>query len=110
MKLAEQKCEPCRGDMPPLADDDARNLLREIRQWTLKDNAIERIFQFEDFKEAMKFVNRVAEAANKEDHHPDIHIYYSKVRIVLSTHKIKGLSRNDFILAAKIDALVSSGV
>ena len=54
----------------------------------------------------MKFVNRVAEAADLENHHPDIHIYYNKVQIVLFTHKINGLSRNDFILAAKIDAVV----
>ena len=61
--------------------------------------------QFKDFKEAMKFVNKVAEAAEQEGHHPDIHIYYNKVRLELTTHKIKGLSENDFILAAKINAL-----
>jgi 4a-hydroxytetrahydrobiopterin dehydratase len=106
MKLTEQKCVPCRGDMSPLPNEDVRILLKEIPQWTLKDNVIERLFQFKDFKEAMHFVNRVADAANQEDHHPDIHIYYNKVRIELSTHKIKGLSKNDFILAAKIDELV----
>ena len=110
MKLIEQKCQPCRGDTARLADEDVQVLLPEIPQWTLKDNAIERVFQFKDFKEAIKFVNRVAEAANEENHHPDIHIYYNKVHIVLSTHKINGLSKNDFILAAKIDDLISSGI
>jgi 4a-hydroxytetrahydrobiopterin dehydratase len=110
MKLTQEKCEPCRGDASRLADEDVQILLREIPQWTRKDQVIERVFQFKDFKEAIRFVNSVAEAANKEDHHPDIHIYYNKVHIVLSTHKVKGLSRNDFILAAKIDELVGSGV
>jgi 4a-hydroxytetrahydrobiopterin dehydratase len=108
MKLTEEKCVPCRGDTRPLADDDVRILLKEIPQWSLKDKAIERIFQFKDFRESIKFVNRVADAAEQENHHPDIHIYYSKVHIVLSTHKIGGLSRNDFILAAKIDELLGS--
>ena len=108
MKLTEQKCEACRADMPAFSPEAARDMMREIPEWAIKDNAIERVFQFKDFKEAMKFVNRVAEAANQEDHHPDIHIYYNKVHIVLFTHKIKGLSKNDFILAAKIDAIVSS--
>jgi 4a-hydroxytetrahydrobiopterin dehydratase len=107
MKLMEQKCQPCRGDTMPLAEEDVQILLKEIPQWSLKDNTIERQFKFKDFKEAIKFVNRVADAANKEDHHPDIHIYYNKVHIVLSTHKIGGLSKNDFILAAKIDELVN---
>jgi len=110
MKLQEQKCEPCRGGMPPLTQEEARTLLSEIPQWSLKDNSIERTFQFKDFKEAMRFVNRVAETADKENHHPDIHIYYNKVRLELSTHKIKGLSKNDFILAAKINALTGAGI
>ncbi len=108
MKLTEEKCVPCRGDTRPLADEDIQILLKEIPQWMRKENTIERIFQFKDFREAMKFVNCAADAAEQENHHPDIHIYYSKVRIELSTHKINGLSRNDFILAAKIDELVGS--
>jgi 4a-hydroxytetrahydrobiopterin dehydratase len=108
MKLVEQKCEPCRADTRPFSPETAEDMLQEIPGWTLENNAITRVFQFKDFKEAIKFVNRVAEAADKENHHPDIHIYYNKVHIVLSTHKIKGLSKNDFILAAKIDAAVGS--
>ena len=104
MKLTEQKCEACRADMPPLSAEMALDMMQEIPEWAIKDNALERVFKFNDFKDAMKFVNRVAEAADQEDHHPDIHIYYNKVHIVLFTHKIKGLSKNDFILAAKIDS------
>jgi 4a-hydroxytetrahydrobiopterin dehydratase len=103
MKLQEQKCVPCHGGMPPLSREDAIVMHEEIPEWTLRDNAVERTFTFKDFREAMKFVNKVAETAEQEGHHPDIHIYYSKVRIELTTHKIKGLSENDFILAAKIN-------
>jgi 4a-hydroxytetrahydrobiopterin dehydratase len=105
MKLSEQKCVPCHGGMPPLSHEDAAAMHKEIPEWTLKDNAIEGTFTFKDFKEAIKFVNKVAETAEQEGHHPDIHIYYSKVRLELTTHKIKGLSENDFILAAKINAI-----
>ncbi len=105
MKLREQNCEPCHSGTLPLSYQDAAALVQEIPQWKLRDNSIEREFKFRDFKEAMDFVNRVAKAANEEDHHPDIHIFYNKVRLELSTHKIRGLSKNDFILAAKIDAL-----
>jgi len=105
MALAAQQCEPCRVGTPPLAKEEAEELHRQTPQWTLKDKAIEREFQFQDFREAMAFVNRLAEVAEQEGHHPDIYIYYNKVRLELSTHKIGGLSKNDFILAAKIDAL-----
>ena len=110
MKLQELKCEPCRGDTPPFSQEQAKVLLQDIPYWTLQDKTIEREFRFKDFKEAIDFVNKVAETANKEDHHPDIHIYYNRVRIELSTHKIKGLSKNDFILAAKIDELIKAGI
>ena len=104
-KLIEQKCVPCHSEMPPLEHAAAAELARQVPQWTLKDKQIEREFKFKDFKEAMDFVNCVADLANREDHHPDISIYYNKVRLTLSTHKIGGLSKNDFILAAKIDQL-----
>ncbi len=110
MKLQEQKCVPCSSGTPPLSYDDAKLMHQEVPEWTLKDKEIERTFAFKDFKEAMRFVSRVAELAEDEGHHPDIHIYYNRVRLELTTHKIKGLSENDFILAAKINALVGVGV
>ncbi|MDO8684964.1 MAG: 4a-hydroxytetrahydrobiopterin dehydratase [Armatimonadota bacterium] len=103
MELVEQKCEPCRAGTPALSREEAEELLEEVPMWTLKDDSIEREFRFNDFREAIGFVNKVAEIAEAEDHHPDIHIHYNKVRLELSTHKIGGLSNNDFILAAKID-------
>jgi len=108
MQLIEQKCRPCSGQTPPLTNKEAQDFLREIPGWTLKDSVIERVFQFKDFKGAMRFVNQVALTAEEEGHHPDIHIYYNKVRLELTTHKIKGLSENDFILAAKIDVLINT--
>ena len=105
MKLQEQKCEPVTADTRPLEQNKAQSLMNEIAEWTLKDNTIQRQFKFKDFKEAMDFVNDVAEIANDQDHHPDIHISYNKVTIELSTHKIGGLSENDFIVAAKINGL-----
>jgi 4a-hydroxytetrahydrobiopterin dehydratase len=106
MTLAEQKCVPCRKGDRPLSMDESRDLARDVPGWSLSEQRIERDFKFEDFRAAMAFVNRVAEAANEQDHHPDLQITYSRVRILLSTHAVGGLSRNDFILAAKIDQLV----
>ena len=78
-------------------------MFQEIPNWSLKNNMLEREFHFRSFLEAMKFVNRIATIAEGQDHHPDICVYYDKVYLMLSTHKINGLSMNDFILAAKID-------
>lgn len=105
-KLADQKCVPCHSDMPPLKKEEAADLARQIPGWTLKEKEIEREFRFKNFKEAINFINEVAEIANKEDHHPDIFISYSKVKLTLSTHNIGGLSKNDFILAAKVNELL----
>ena len=106
MALAEQRCVPCHGGVPPLTREEAERLRQETPEWTLKDGAIEREFRFTDFREAMAFVNQVAEVADEQDHHPDIHISYAKVRLELTTHAIGGLSRNDFIVAAKVDGLI----
>ena len=106
MELSSQKCEPCRVGTPPLSAEEAAELSKAIPRWRLKENAIERDFDLKDFRAAIDFVNGVAELAETEDHHPDIHVSYRRVRLELTTHKIKGLSRNDFILAAKIDRLV----
>lgn len=107
MSLIEEKCHRPSPSEKPLGTDEAHKLLKEVPGWNLKDDSIERNFKFRDFRESMDFVNRVAEIANSEDHHPDIHIMYNRVRLVFSTHKINGLSRNDFIMAAKTSSLTS---
>lgn len=103
---ANQKCVPCEGDYPPLTKEQAEKELTQLNGWKLDgETQIEKKFTFKDFKEAMQFVNKVADIAESEGHHPDIEIKYNKVGIELTTHAIKGLSVNDFILAAKIDTI-----
>ncbi|OHA18294.1 MAG: hypothetical protein A2664_02420 [Candidatus Taylorbacteria bacterium RIFCSPHIGHO2_01_FULL_46_22b] len=104
--LSAQKCVACEGDMPPLNPTEATILMRQLKpEWKLSGNEIVRDFKFKDFKQAMVFVNKVADIAEEEGHHPDIFISYNRVKITLTTHAIIGLSNNDFIVAAKIDLL-----
>lgn len=103
--LDQQHCVPCEGGVAPLTKADAEETMKHVPGWMLSDDGktISRDFEFKDFKTAMAFVNKVADIAEGEGHHPDIHIWWNKVRLDLSTHAIKGLSTNDFILAAKIN-------
>jgi 4a-hydroxytetrahydrobiopterin dehydratase len=104
MKLAEKTARPISKGTAPLPRNEAEELLRDIPQWSMGERTIAREFRFKDFRQAMEFVNSVAAIANEQDHHPDMFISYNKVQLTLSTHKIGGLSLNDFIVAAKIDA------
>ena len=106
--LLKKRCVPCEGKgIKPLGRVDAQNYLDEVSGWVLDDKAqkISKEFKFKDFIGAINFVERVADIAEAEGHHPDIHVYYNKVVLELWTHAIGGLSENDFILAAKIDAM-----
>jgi 4a-hydroxytetrahydrobiopterin dehydratase len=107
-ELAGKSCVPCRGGIPPLTERQARDLLEGTPDWKLEEKAtrLARRFEFEDFKKAIEFVNRVAELAEEQGHHPDIAIHWNQVDLVLWTHAIGGLHENDFILAAKIDRLL----
>jgi 4a-hydroxytetrahydrobiopterin dehydratase len=104
MELASKKCVPCEAGVPPMTKSEAEAYLANVPGWTLSEDGkkISREFTFKDFREAMRFVNAVADLAESEGHHPDISIVWNRVRLELSTHAIKGLSENDFILAAKI--------
>lgn len=106
MTLHAEKCEPCRLGGAPLPDEEVQPLAATLPGWSVTANKLERELVFKDFRTAMTFVNRVADLANQEDHHPDLFISYNRVRLTLFTHKTGGLSRNDFILAAKIDRLM----
>ena len=106
MELSQEKCIPCQVGTPVIPREEAEELAKEIPHWTLKDKSIEREFVLKDFREAIDFINEVADIAESQDHHPDICAYYNKVKIELSTHKIGGLSRNDFIMASKIDRII----
>ncbi len=103
MKLAEMTCSPIKKGSAPLTRAEAEALMPQVPSWSLGDKELTRELRFRDFREAMSFVNKIALTANDQDHHPDICISYNTVKLVLSTHKIGGLSLNDFILAAKID-------
>ena len=105
MELYEKKCISCESGGTPLSEDDVKKSLEQIPNWKLNGKKIEREFVFKEFKEAMKFVNNVADLAEGEGHHPDIHIHWNKVLLELWTHSMNGLSENDFIVAAKINNL-----
>ncbi len=106
MDLLNKKCVPCEGGALPLDRAEAEKYMHMVADWDLSEDGknITKQFKFKDFIGAINFVNQVAEIAEGEGHHPDIHINYNKVKLILSTHAIGGLSENDFILAAKIDA------
>ena len=108
-QLASLKCVPCRGGVPPLTDSRISEMLPAVPGWArIKQDGIDKIqksFKFKDFKTAVTFVNRVADIAEEQGHHPDILIEWNKVTLTLWTHAIKGLFDNDFIMAAKIDEL-----
>ncbi len=106
MDLTQKKCVPCEAGTPPLDELKVNELLKEVSGWALKDGHLFKKFKFKNFIETMKFVNSVADIAEKEGHHPDFCVHYSKVEFEIWTHAINGLSENDFILAAKIDKIM----
>ena len=108
--LAKKKCIPCEGGVKPLDSLEAQKYLAETPGWALsvQNQNISREFKFKNFVDAMEFVSQVADIAEGEDHHPDIHVSFNRVKLELSTHAIKGLSENDFIVAAKINTLPTS--
>ena len=109
MALADKKCmHPNWEKVQPMKLEKAHEYLDDLPGWTLDDDEsmLSKKFEFHDFTEAMAFVNQVAEIAEKEQHHPDIHIFFKKVNLDLWTHAIQGLHENDFIMAAKINNLI----
>ena len=103
MDLAEKRCVPCRGGVPPLNREQIDKLLPQVAGWeVVEQHHLTRTYTFPDFVSALAFVNRVGEIAEQEGHHPDIYLSWGKVEIRIWTHKIKGLTESDFILAAKI--------
>lgn len=103
--LKNQKCIPCSIDTLPIKGDELKEVMQDLKDgWELiEEIQIEKIFKFKDFSGALSFVNKVGEIAENDGHHPDIELGWGRVKIKLMTHKIHGLSINDFILAAKID-------
>jgi len=107
-ELVQKKCKPCEGGVEPASSEEARRQLEKLPGWKLSPDAksIRKEWVVKDFTTAIRFFNSVAEVAEADDHHPDLRLSgYRNVAIELSTHAIKGLSENDFILAAKIDQI-----
>jgi len=108
-ELLRRRCRPLEGKVA-FGPDECERWLAALPDWKLDTaaNAIERTFQFKDYYRTMAFVNALAFIAHNEDHHPDLAVGYNRCTVRFSTHSVKGLSENDFICAAKIDALVES--
>lgn len=109
MSLDEMKCVPCQGGIPPLTDAEIDQYHKQLQSWSVVERdgikRLEKSFRFKDFAEALEFTNKVGAMAEEEGHHPDILTEWGKVTVSWWTHKIKGLHKNDFIMAAKTDAL-----
>jgi 4a-hydroxytetrahydrobiopterin dehydratase len=103
--LAQETCVPCRGGVPPLKGDELTGLAKELGgDWrVVEEHHLEKEFTFADFAQALAFTNRAGAIAEAEGHHPDIYLAWGKVRVTIWTHKAGGLTRADFVLAAKLD-------
>jgi 4a-hydroxytetrahydrobiopterin dehydratase len=104
--LADKTCVPCRGDVPPLRSEELEELHRQVPGWELvEEHHLKRKFRFDNFRDALIFVNEVGGIAERQGHHPDIEFGWGRAEIMIFTHKIDGLSESDFIFAAKVDRL-----
>lgn len=105
-ELIQKRCKPCEGGVSPFNRNQAEGYLARLSGWNLTEEgrAIRKEYKFKNFKEVIAFFNQIAAVAEAENHHPDLKIGYNRVGVELSTHSLKGLSENDFILAAKFDA------
>ncbi|MER3424653.1 MAG: 4a-hydroxytetrahydrobiopterin dehydratase [Nitrospiraceae bacterium] len=110
MSLADNKCVPCRGGVPPIELARAQEMLKQLgRGWQLnKEGHLERLYTFKDFAQALEFVNKVGAIAEEEGHHPDFHLAWGKCKVEIWTHKINGLTESDFYMAAKADRVFDS--
>ena len=104
-ELAGRSCKALGGHVTKLDDTHVQNYLTELPGWTLSDEEITRTYHFKNYYETIAFVNAIAWVAHHEDHHPDLEVGYNKCTVRYSTHSVGGLSENDFICAAKVDAL-----
>lgn len=104
--LSAKECVPCKSGGSPLPDNSIKELLCRLNnEWTVQNSRLRKTYRFKNFAEALAFTNKVGALAEQQQHHPDIFLSWGKVIIELYTHKIKGLHENDFILAAKVDAM-----
>ncbi len=104
MRLIDERCTPCKKGEGKLTSSEAVILMGELEDWVFYPDRIEKRWEFKNFTQSLALVAHISEVAHREDHHPEIRFGWGFVEVVLSTHSIGGLSRNDFIVAAKIDA------
>ncbi|MCG7531967.1 4a-hydroxytetrahydrobiopterin dehydratase [Psychrobium sp. MM17-31] len=111
MKLSESNCEACRADAPKVSDEELAQLIKMIPDWTpiVVDDImqLERVYKFKNFKDALAFTNKLGAISEEEGHHPGILTEWGKVTVTWWSHSIKGLHKNDFIMAAKTDELLA---
>ena len=107
--LVKEKCVACRADAPRVTDDELPDLLKQIPDWQpITNNSVlklNKVFNFDNYSDAISFTNKIAQLAEEEDHHPAILLEWGRVEVTWWTHKIGGLHKNDFIAAAKTDLL-----
>jgi 4a-hydroxytetrahydrobiopterin dehydratase len=103
--LATKKCKPCEGGAPPYSAQQARDMLKQLKGWLLEEGKLVKLYPFGNYHQTMAFVNALAWISHREDHHPDLAVGYNQCRVTYWTHAVGGLSENDFICAAKCDAL-----
>ena len=103
--LATKKCKPCEGGVAPLKQDEVARLLKQLDGWEHANGKIAKTYTFPNHYQVLAFVNAAAWISHREDHHPDMSVGYNQCRVEYMTHAIGGLSDNDFICAAKLDAL-----
>jgi 4a-hydroxytetrahydrobiopterin dehydratase len=112
--LTTEKCTACRRDSPLVTEAEIAELKPQIPEWTILEREgiqrLERVFRFGNFAEALRFSNRVGDLAEEEGHHPAILTEWGRVTVTLWTHKIRGLHRNDFVMAAKVDEFYGAGL
>ena len=110
--LLKKNCQPCEGGILPFDMSEIHKYQKKVDGWDIKQSEkkiyfLEKKFTFQNFINSQSFINKVGEISEKENHHPDIHFGWGYAKIVITTHAIEGLSKNDFILAAKIDQIVN---
>lgn len=107
--LATKDCEPCKGGVPPIPADEARQMASELEGWEIsaESSTIHRRFEFKGFAKAVEMANLAAWLGNKQGHHPDISFGWGYCEVLFTTHEAGGLTQNDFICAARLNALVA---
>jgi 4a-hydroxytetrahydrobiopterin dehydratase len=104
-ELATRKCKPCEGGVAPYSGDEAKAMLGKLAGWVIEGGRLVKVYPFPNYFQTLAFVNALAWISHREDHHPVLTVGYNQCRVEYWTHAIDGLSENDFVCAAKCDAL-----